>query len=257
VTTLFVSDLHLDAAHPDAIAQFEQLLAGEARGAEALYILGDLFEAWVGDDDDDPARARACAALRALTASGVPAYVMHGNRDFLLGAGFEARTGTRLLADPAIVRIGGERVLLTHGDALCTADVAYQRLRAIVRQPRWQRRLLRLPLAVRRLLSGAARAGSRAHTGRVAGYIMDADPQAVRAALGAADATLLIHGHTHRPGIESIQLPGGAARRIVLGAWYEQGSLLRHDAGGYELLTLPRAMPPAAPSGTGTTHPAP
>jgi UDP-2,3-diacylglucosamine hydrolase len=257
VTTLFVSDLHLDAAHPDAIAQFEQLLAGEARGAEALYILGDLFEAWVGDDDDDPARARACAALRALTASGVPAYVMHGNRDFLLGAGFEARTGTRLLADPAIVRIGGERVLLTHGDALCTADVAYQRLRAIVRQPRWQRRLLRLPLAVRRLLSGAARAGSRAHTGRVAGYIMDADPQAVRAALGAADATLLIHGHTHRPGIESIQLPGGAARRIVLGAWYEQGSLLRHDARGYELLTLPRAMPPAAPSGTGTTHPAP
>jgi UDP-2,3-diacylglucosamine hydrolase len=249
VTTLFVSDLHLDAAHPEAIAQFEQLLAGEARGADALYILGDLFEAWVGDDDDDPARGRACEALRLLTRSGVPAYVMHGNRDFLLGAGFEARTGAHLLPDPTVVLVGGERVLLTHGDALCTADVAYQRLRAIVRQPRWQRRLLRLPLPVRRLLSGAARAGSRAHTGRVAGYIMDADPQAVRAALAIASATLLVHGHTHRPGIETIALPAGAARRIVLGAWYEQGSLLRHDARGYELLSLPRTGEPAGPAG--------
>jgi UDP-2,3-diacylglucosamine hydrolase len=249
VTTLFVSDLHLDAAHPEAIAQFEQLLGGEARAAEALYILGDLFEAWVGDDDDDPARRRACEALLALTRSGVPAYVMHGNRDFLLGAGFEARTGAHLLADPTVVLLGGERVLVTHGDALCTADVAYQRLRAIVRQPRWQRRLLRLPLPVRRLLSGAARAGSRAHTGRVAGYIMDADAHAVRAALGAAGATVLVHGHTHRPGIESIGLPTGPARRIVLGAWHEQGSLLRHDVRGYELLALPRGGLGGGPAG--------
>jgi UDP-2,3-diacylglucosamine hydrolase len=249
MTTLFVSDLHLDAACPEAITQFEGLLAGEARSADALYILGDLFEAWVGDDDDDPARQRACEALRSLTRSGVPAYVMHGNRDFLLGAGFEARTGVRLLADPTVVSLGGERVLLTHGDALCTADVAYQRLRALVRQVRWQRRLLRLPLPVRRLLSGAARAGSRAHTGRIAGYIMDADPQAVRAALGAAGASVLVHGHTHRPGVESIELPAGRARRIVLGAWYEQGSLLRHDARGYELLGLPRATPVAGHAG--------
>jgi UDP-2,3-diacylglucosamine hydrolase len=241
MSTLFVSDLHLDAAFPDAIAQFEALLAGPAREAGALYILGDLFEAWVGDDDDDPGRERACAALRALAAAGVPAFVMHGNRDFLLGSGFEQRTGTRLLPDPTIIELGGERVLLTHGDALCTADLSYQRLRAIVRQPRWQRRLLRLPLAARRLLSAAARAGSKAHTGRVADYIMDVNPAMVVAALDAAGACTMIHGHTHRPGIEPVQVATGSAQRIVLGAWYEQGSLLRHGAGGFELLTLPLA----------------
>jgi UDP-2,3-diacylglucosamine hydrolase len=240
MSTLFVSDLHLDAAFPDAIAQFEALLAGPAREAEALYILGDLFEAWVGDDDDDPGRERACAALRGLAATGVATWVMHGNRDFLLGRGFEQRTGARLLADPTVIELGGERVLLTHGDALCTADVSYQRLRAIVRRPRWQRRMLRLPLAARRLLSAAARAGSKAHTGRVADHIMDVNPAMVAASLAAAQSRTLIHGHTHRPGIETVQVEGGAARRIVLGAWYEQGSLLRHDDRGFELLTLPR-----------------
>jgi len=240
MSTLFVSDLHLDAAFPDAIAQFEALLAGPAREAEALYILGDLFEAWVGDDDDDPGRERACAALRGLAAGGVAVFVMHGNRDFLLGSGFEQRTGARLLADPTVIELGGERVLLTHGDALCTADVSYQRLRAIVRRPRWQRRLLRLPLAARRALSSAARAGSKAHTGRVAEYIMDVDPATVTASLSTAGARTLVHGHTHRPGIEPLQVDGHVAQRIVLGAWYEQGSLLRHDERGFELLALPR-----------------
>jgi UDP-2,3-diacylglucosamine hydrolase len=243
MSTLFVSDLHLDAAYPDAIAQFEALLAGPAREAGALYILGDLFEAWVGDDDDDPGRERACMALRGLVAAGVPAFVMHGNRDFLLGSGFELRTGARVLADPTVIELGGERVLLTHGDALCTADVAYQQLRAIVRRPRWQKRVLRLPLAARRALSGAARAGSKAHTGRMAATIMDVDPAMVSAALESAGARTLIHGHTHRPGTEALQLASGPARRIVLGAWYEQGSLLRHDSRGFELLTLPRAAP--------------
>lgn len=241
MSTLFVSDLHLDAAWPEAIAQFESLLAGPALEAEALYILGDLFEAWIGDDDDDPARERVCVALRALAASGVPVYVLHGNRDFLLGAGFERRSGAQLLPDPTIIELGGERVLLTHGDALCTADVSYQQLRAIVRRPRWQRRLLRLPLAARRLLSAAARAGSRQHTGSVAEYIMDADPGTVRAALRAADAQVLVHGHTHRPGIEPLPEVAAGARRIVLGAWYEQGSVLRHDSAGFELQVLPRA----------------
>jgi UDP-2,3-diacylglucosamine hydrolase len=243
MSTLFVSDLHLDAAYPAAIAQFESLLAGPAREAEALYILGDLFEAWIGDDDDDPARERVCAALRALVEGGVPVYVLHGNRDFLLGSGFERRSGARLLPDPAIIELAGERVLLTHGDALCTADVSYQRLRAIVRRPRWQRRLLRLPLAARRLLSSAARAGSKAHTGRVAETIMDVNPEAVRAALAAAPAHVLVHGHTHRPGIEPLPEVAAGARRIVLGAWYEQGSLLRHDEHGFELIALPRTAP--------------
>src|SRR5260221_5614282 len=149
VTTLFVSDLHLDAAFPAAVAQFASFLQEEARDAEALYILGDLFESWVGDDDDDAERAGVCAALRALSDEGVACHVCHGNRDFLLGTGFEQRTGCRLLADPTIIDLYGERVLLTHGDALCTADPSYQRLRSVVRDPAWQRRFLRRPLAPR------------------------------------------------------------------------------------------------------------
>src|SRR5258706_5866376 len=147
VTTLFVSDLHLDAAFPAAVAQFASFLKEEARAAQALYILGDLFETWVGDDDDDAQRAGVCPALRALSDAGVACHVCHGNRDFLLGTGFEQRTGTRLLADPTIIDLYGERVLLTHGDPLCTADPSYQRLRSVVRSPSWQRRFLRLPLS--------------------------------------------------------------------------------------------------------------
>jgi len=239
--TLFVSDLHLDAAYPAASAQFEVLLAGAARGADALYILGDLFESWVGDDDDDPERARICAALLAFSRSGVACHVCHGNRDFLLAAGFERRTGCRILADPTLIDLYGERVLLTHGDALCTADVAYQRLRRLVRDAGWQRRFMRLPLPTRRLLADAARAGSRAHTGIVAAEIMDASETAVADVLRACRVRTLIHGHTHRPGVHEFDLDGTPARRIVLGAWYEQGSCLKWDQRGFELQSLPRA----------------
>ena len=139
MTTLLVSDLHLDGSLPEAIGQFETFLSGPVRAAEALYILGDLFESWVGDDDDDPDRARECAALRSLSDAGVACHVCHGNRDFLLGRGFEQRTGCRILADPTIVERYGERVLLTHGDALCVDDTSYQRLRSTVRDAAWQR----------------------------------------------------------------------------------------------------------------------
>lgn len=240
MSTLFVSDLHLDAAHPAAIVQFEALLAGPARDADALYILGDLFETWVGDDDDDPERARVCAALLALSRTGVACHVCRGNRDFLLAAGFERRTGCRLLGDPTVVDLYGQRVLLTHGDALCTADTAYQRLRSVVRSAAWQRRFLRLPLPTRRLLADAARAGSRAHTGMVATEIMDASETAVADVLRACQVRTLIHGHTHRPGVHEFQLDGLPAQRIVLGAWYEQGSCLRWDHSGFDLRTLPR-----------------
>src|SRR5215469_92317 len=140
---LFVSDLHLDAASPRPIEQFLEFLATEAAGAEALYILGDLFEAWIGDDDPEPTRARVCDALSRLTSGGVACFVLHGNRDFLLGAGFSVRTGCVLLPDPVIAELDGERVLLTHGDALCTGDHAYQELRSTVRDERWQQRFLR------------------------------------------------------------------------------------------------------------------
>ena len=243
MSTLFVADLHLDAALPAAITQFQGLLRGPARDADALYILGDLFESWVGDDDDNPARAEVCAALQELSLAGVACYVCHGNRDFLLAEGFEARTGCRIMSDPSVVELYGERVLLTHGDALCTADTAYQSLRSVVRTGAWQRRFLRLPLATRRLLADAARAGSRAHTGLVAPAIMDASEVAVQATLRASGVRTLIHGHTHRPGIHDYLLDGAPARRIVLGAWYEQGSCLVWDHTGYELQVLTRSGP--------------
>jgi len=240
LTTLFVSDLHLDASEPASGAQFQQFLAGTARGAEALYILGDLFETWIGDDDDESYRAGICAALAGLTAAGVPCYVMHGNRDFLLGRGFEQRTGTFLISDPLIVELQGEPVLLTHGDALCTADHAYQRLRALVRAPRWQRRFLALPLDVRRALAARARSGSRRHMARIGEQITDVDDEAVRAAMRACGVRSLVHGHTHRPAVHALTLEGADARRIVLGAWHEAGSCLAWDAHGPQLLRLAR-----------------
>jgi UDP-2,3-diacylglucosamine hydrolase len=239
--TLFISDLHLDGSHPAAIGQFESFLSGPARSADALYILGDLFESWIGDDDDDADRQRVCQALRALTAAGVACHVGHGNRDFLLGRGFEQRTGCRILPDPTIIERHGERVLLTHGDALCIGDVSYQRLRRVVRNPAWQRRFMRLPLATRRTLALAARAGSRAHTGMVAADIMDASESAVTDVMRACGVQALVHGHTHRPGVHELLVANAPARRYVLGAWYEQGSCLRWDENGFELLTLPRA----------------
>lgn len=240
MTRLFVSDVHLDASAPEATEQFLAFLATAAARAQALYILGDLFEAWVGDDDADPEKERVCAALRTLSVRGVACFALHGNRDFLLGAGFSARSGCRLLRDPVVAQFDAERVLLTHGDALCTDDHAYQELRTVVRDPAWQRRYLALPRAHRELLADEVRAGSRRHTARTVPYIMDVNAAAVAAAFRAAQVRRMIHGHTHRPGVHQLEVDGAPAQRIVLGAWYEQGSYLVCEAGGYELRELPR-----------------
>jgi UDP-2,3-diacylglucosamine hydrolase len=241
MSTLLLSDLHLDGSLPAAIAQFELFLSGPARAAEALYILGDLFESWVGDDDDDPDRTRVCSALRALSDAGVACHVCHGNRDFLLASGFEKRTGCRILPDPTIVERYGERVLLTHGDALCIDDTAYQRLRTTVRASAWQKRFTRLSLATRRVLADAARAGSRNHTGMIAPDIMDANQTAIVSVLRSCQVHTLVHGHTHRPDTHQFDLDGVPARRLVLGAWYEQGSYLRWDARGFESVAVTAA----------------
>lgn len=243
MTTLFVSDLHLDALEPAAGEQFLGFLRERAADCDALYILGDLFEAWIGDDDPDPYRSRICEALRALSARGVPCYVMHGNRDFLLQRGFEQRSGANLVPDPVIVELYGERVLLTHGDALCIADHAYQLLRGVVRDPRWQRRFLSLPLDVRWSLAQQARAGSRDHTRRTDSYLMDADERAVEQAMRACGVRSLIHGHTHRPGVHRFELDGASAQRIVLGAWHTAGSCLAWGPAGFRLEELPRSEP--------------
>ena len=237
---LFVSDVHLGEGFEPSIGQFLGFLSSHAARAEALYILGDLFESWVGDDDRSDAAQRVCATLRTLTAGGVPSFVLHGNRDFLLGAGFGERTGCVLLSDPVVAELDGERVLITHGDALCTDDHSYQELRSIVRNPLVQRRFLALPLANREVLADEARAGSRRHIARTVPTIMDVNPAAVERAFRAAGVRRMIHGHTHRPGVHDLTIDGRSAQRIVLGAWYEQGSYLSYERGRYELRSLPR-----------------
>ncbi|MGO9426601.1 MAG: UDP-2,3-diacylglucosamine diphosphatase [Steroidobacteraceae bacterium] len=237
---LFISDLHIDATRPAITEQFIEFLRTEARSADALYILGDLFESWVGDDAADAAQAAAIADLKSLTSQGVPCFVMRGNRDFLLGQQFCAASGAHLLPDPLIVTLYGEPVLVMHGDALCTDDRAYQRLRATVRDAEWQRQFLALPLAARRALAGAARVGSRAHTAAMEYAITDVNADSVAVALRAAPAATLLHGHTHRPGIHPLNVDGRACTRIVLGDWYTQGSVLRWDSSGPELKSLAR-----------------
>ncbi len=237
---LFVSDVHLDTQAPQATAQFLAFLGEQAARAQALYILGDLFEAWVGDDDRDPRKEEVTAALSGLRAAGVPCFVLHGNRDFLLGKAFCERSGCRLLDDPVVAQFDGEPVLLTHGDALCTDDHSYQELRSTVRDAGWQRRFLALPRARRELLANEARAGSKRHTARTVPVIMDVNQDAVAAAFRAAGVRRMIHGHTHRPAVHDLQVDGAPVQRIVLGAWYEQGSYLKYEDGRYQLLDLPR-----------------
>jgi UDP-2,3-diacylglucosamine hydrolase len=240
VAAIFISDLHIDASRPAISEQFLSFLAAEARDADALYILGDLFESWIGDDAADLAQAAAIAGIRSLTAAGVPCFVMHGNRDFLLAGQFCSMSGAELLPDPLIVTLYGEPVLVMHGDALCTDDLAYQRLRATVRDADWQRQFLALPVAARRALAGAARVGSQAHTAAMEYAITDVNADSVALALRGAGTATLLHGHTHRPAIHALEIDGRACTRIVLGDWYDQGSLLRWDEHGPELRSLPR-----------------
>jgi UDP-2,3-diacylglucosamine hydrolase len=248
-TTLFISDLHLDRERPDITAQFLDFLGREASQSQALYILGDLFEAWIGDDDPDPDKRRVVAALRALTDRGVPCYLIHGNRDFLIGQRFCDDTGVQLLTDGTVVNLYGRRVLLLHGDTLCTDDHAYQRLRRIVRNPLVQFVLRRLSLRQRQKLAERMRAGSKAHIAAMdhaAPQIMDVNAAEVVRTFQRYGVDCMVHGHTHRPAIHEVPVDGRTAVRIVLGDWYEQGSALRWTARGYDLATLS----PAAPSGT-------
>jgi UDP-2,3-diacylglucosamine hydrolase len=240
VTALFASDLHLDPGRPDITAQFLEFLAGPATTATSLYLLGDLFEAWLGDDLDNALGQLVADGLAGLAAGGTAVYVMQGNRDFLLGAGFCARAGAHFLPDPVIITHAGGRVLLTHGDALCTADQAYQRLRALVRDPAVQQGFLALPASARRALADEARAGSRAHLEGAGEVITDVSPQAVEQLLRDAGVDILLHGHTHRPAVHALEVDGRRCTRIVLGDWYTQGSYLRWDEAGYTLLALPR-----------------
>jgi UDP-2,3-diacylglucosamine hydrolase len=243
--TLFISDLHLDGERPDITAQFLTFLEREARQAQALYILGDLFEAWIGDDDPDPDKRRVIAALRSLTQGGVPVYFIHGNRDFLIGRRFAAETGVTLLADPTLIQVYGQKVLLMHGDTLCIDDPNYQRLRRIVRNPIVQFIMRRLTLGQRMKLAARMRAGSKAHIesmDKAAPQIMDVNQDEVRRTFEQQRVDFIVHGHTHRPAIHKVQLNNRTVTRIVLGDWYEQGSVLRWNKRGFELAGLNRTV---------------
>ncbi len=239
MTSWFASDLHLDPATPAIADRFLRFLSGPVRGADALYLLGDLFEAWLGDDDPEPAHREAVAALARLAASGTLVYVMRGNRDFLIGERFCAESGALLLDDPAIITVHGIRALLSHGDGLCVDDAGYQRLRTLVRDPAVQYGFMKLPLESRRKLAVEARAGSRAHLQVASEYITDVNQDAVLSLLQGAGVDLLIHGHTHRPDVHRFPLASRTATRIVLGDWHATAKVLRWDAGGWELIACP------------------
>jgi len=240
LSTLFISDLHLDESHPDIIEQFLSFLRDEAAGAEALYILGDLFEAWVGDDDPQPEMKRVIQALRELRNGGPACFFMQGNRDFLTGRIFAVKAGIRMLPDPSVIDLYGRRVLLMHGDTLCTDDEEYQSFRRMVRDPQWQQQFLSQPLEHRIAMARQARDASRQHTGAADARIMDVNAEAVVKAMSTASVDTLIHGHTHRPAIHHLTVDDRPATRFVLGDWYTQGSVLRWERDGYSLDALPR-----------------
>jgi len=236
MATLFIADLHLDPSRPQITELFEHYLASdEVRRADALYILGDLVEAWVGDDDDAELPERIATAIRAVRDAGVPVYFMPGNRDFLLGETFAQRAGLTLLEDGAVHDLYGRPTLLMHGDLLCTDDVAYQTVRQQVRTPQWKAQILAMPLEARRAFATKAREDSRAHTGATQESIMDVNAEAVQQALRHAGVNRLIHGHTHRPAVHALPVDGHRAERIVLGDWYEHGSVLKVTPSGAEL----------------------
>jgi UDP-2,3-diacylglucosamine hydrolase len=243
VGILFISDLHLHASRPAITALFLEFVQDEAMQAEALYILGDLFEAWLGDDADDALAQSVRGALSKLHAAGVPVYLMRGNRDFLFGQRFAAESGATLLPDPCVVMLYGQPTLLMHGDLLCSDDREYQAFRAQVRDPAWQAAFLGKTLAERAEFAARARAASGERQAGLRGegaleMITDVNADTVAQTMARYGVRRLIHGHTHRPAVHALLVDDMPARRIVLGDWYEQGSVLRVSPDGFELSML-------------------
>ncbi|NNL94278.1 MAG: UDP-2,3-diacylglucosamine diphosphatase [Xanthomonadales bacterium] len=235
MTTLFISDLHLDDSRPESTRQFETLARGEARGAKALYILGDLFEYWLGDDITNETGSRVHEALKALNQSGVSCYFQHGNRDFLVGRDFADSCGLQLLPEEQVIDLYGKQTLLLHGDSLCTDDHEYQAVRKTLRSDAWQEEFLSRSAQGRIDFARDARSKSRAHQMAVDAEIMDVNLDAVEQAFERHRVSHMIHGHTHRPAIHEYFTGQGKAWRTVLGDWYEDNSVLRVGPGRFEL----------------------
>lgn len=230
---LLISDLHLEEKRPDITRAFLHFLETRAAQAEALYILGDFFEVWVGDDGMSPYQHQIACALKALSQQGTRIYLMHGNRDFMIGKAFCREAGCMLLADPHIAQLGGEHVLLMHGDNLCTRDEGYMRLRRWLRNPVSLFILHRLSLAKRQKLAQKLRSSSKEETRMKASDIVDVTPAEVIRVMQRHEVRTLIHGHTHRPATHSLEIDDQPARRIVLGDWDRQGWALQVDESGF------------------------
>ncbi|RCU43647.1 UDP-2,3-diacylglucosamine diphosphatase [Corallincola holothuriorum] len=240
MSTLFISDLHLSVERPDITAAFVEFMTDTASQADALYVLGDLFDAWFGDDFEDECINQVKQAFLTLTQSGVPVYFIHGNRDFLLGKRFAKQSGVTLLPEQCVVELYGKPVVLLHGDTLCTQDHDYQKFRRKSRTWWWQGFMLSLPLRLRKKIADDYRAKSKAATAMKSAEIMDVTSAEVTQVMTDNNVELMIHGHTHRPFVHDVTLANGrTGQRIVLGDWYSQSSYLTFDADSFELHHAP------------------
>ncbi|MFQ5645106.1 MAG: UDP-2,3-diacylglucosamine diphosphatase [Thiogranum sp.] len=238
MATLFISDLHLHPSRPAIIACLLEFLEQQQGRADALYILGDLFESWIGDDHPEPVYHTVKLALGKCAAAGTPVYLMHGNRDFMLGETFATETGCTLLPDPTRIDLYGTATLLMHGDSLCTDDTGYQQVRNQVRDPAWQQQARKLPVDKRLAIAARARALSAQSKQGKDEYIMDVNQEEVRRVVEENRVELLVHGHTHRPGSHTLKSANRTVTRIVLGDWYDAGSVLIVDSQGRRLEKL-------------------
>ncbi|RUO56122.1 UDP-2,3-diacylglucosamine diphosphatase [Pseudidiomarina homiensis] len=250
MATWFISDLHLSPARPDIAHLFFDFLRDTARSADALYILGDLFDAWIGDDDTSAFAAQVQDELRRFTDHGIPTYFVAGNRDFLIGRQFAERTGVKLLTDPYVINLYATPTLIMHGDLLCTDDHSYQRFRRWIRKPWLTKFLLALPLSVRMRIANKLRATSKTQQplSEEQLAIMDANTTTVIDYFARYNVRQMIHGHTHRPAVHQHSVDGTTATRVVLGDWYTQGSMLKVTHEAHNLMQQP--LPAAGRCGT-------
>jgi UDP-2,3-diacylglucosamine hydrolase len=238
MTSLFISDLHLDDGRPETTELFQKFLREEAMDADALYILGDLFEFWLGDDVPSKSSLAVATSLSMLADKGVPCYFLHGNRDFLLKQDYANSTGMTLLPQEYIADLYGEQVLLMHGDSLCIDDIPYQQFRKVVQNPEWQKDILTKTPQERLQIALQIRDASAEHKDAASMEIMDVNQGEVIATFERHGVNRMIHGHTHRPAKHDLKVNGQAVQRIVLGDWYTQGSVLRVQPGSYDLASL-------------------
>lgn len=237
-TTLFIADLHLDEQRPEIVGLFESFLTHWSGRSKHLFILGDLFEFWIGDDYQTSLSESVAAALRSYQASGANITFLAGNRDFLVGDAYASRAGFRLVQEPLLLDLDGHRLLVMHGDALCTDDKPYQQFRAMVRAPDWQAEFLGKPVSQRLEYARQARKESQQHTASKAQEIMDVNQQTVLDHMRRHGVQKLIHGHTHRPDIHDFRVNRKSAQRLVVGDWYAQGSVLIYANGQFSLCSL-------------------